>query len=62
MNPRNNMRIPSSVKLVAATWVAALLGALAGRSLAESTNASAHGERTHADIVVTKSVAQINPN
>ncbi len=58
------MRIPSSAKLVLATWLAALLGALAGRSLAESSSssASAHGERTHANIVVTKSVAQINRN
>lgn len=60
------MRIPSSAKLVVATWLAALLGALAGRSLAEnsssSASASAHGERTHANIVVTKSVAQINRN
>jgi hypothetical protein len=31
------MRASSSVKLVAATWIAALLGALAGRSLAEAS-------------------------
>ncbi len=31
------MRIPSSVRLVLATWIAALLGALAGRSLAEAS-------------------------
>jgi len=29
------MRIPSSLKLMAGMWIAALLGALAGRSLAE---------------------------
>ena len=29
------MRIPSSFKLIACTWIAALLGALAGRTLAE---------------------------
>jgi hypothetical protein len=29
------MRIPSSLRLILGTWVAALLGALAGRSLAE---------------------------
>jgi len=39
------MRVPSSVKLVAATWVAALLGALAGRSLAEAMRADAHSEK-----------------
>jgi hypothetical protein len=57
------MRIPSSAKLVVATWLAALLGALAGRSLAEnSASSSAHGERTHTNIVVTKSVPTINRN
>jgi hypothetical protein len=54
------MRIPSSAKLVVATWLAALLGALAGRSLAESSSSSDHGVRQHANLVVTKSVAQIN--
>lgn len=56
------MRIPSSAKLVVATWLAALLGALAGRSLAQSSSSSDHGARTHANIVVTKSVAAINRN
>jgi hypothetical protein len=36
------MRVSSSVKLVAATWVAALIGALAGRSLAEASLFGAH--------------------
>jgi hypothetical protein len=31
------MRIPSSLRLILGTWVAALLGALAGRTLAEAT-------------------------
>jgi hypothetical protein len=35
------MRIPSSLKLLAGMWIAALLGALAGRSLAEASNAPA---------------------
>ena len=55
------MRIPSSAKLVVATWLAALLGALAGRTLAQSSS-SDHGARAHANVVVTKSVAAINHN
>ena len=35
------MRIPPSLKLIAGMWIAALLGALAGRSLAEVS--STHG-------------------
>jgi hypothetical protein len=35
------MRVPSSLKLVVSTWIAALLGALAGRALAEVSSASA---------------------
>jgi hypothetical protein len=31
------MRMPSSLRLVIATWIAALVGALAGRSLAEAS-------------------------
>jgi hypothetical protein len=31
------MRVPSSLKLVLATWIAALVGALAGRALAEAS-------------------------
>jgi hypothetical protein len=54
-------RIPSSVRLVIATWVAAVLGALAGRSLAEGTHARGHAaaslESTHHSNVV--SVKQI---
>ena len=34
------MRMPSSLKLVAATWIAALLGALAGGMLAEASGRS----------------------
>jgi hypothetical protein len=37
------MRLSSSVKLVAATWLAALIAALAGHSLAEASRAS-HSE------------------
>jgi hypothetical protein len=33
------MRIPPSLKLIAGMWIAALLGALAGRSLAETSSA-----------------------
>ena len=33
------MRIPPSLKLIAGMWIAALLGALAGRSLAEVSSA-----------------------
>jgi hypothetical protein len=50
------MRVPSSLKLVIATWLAALVGALAGRSLAESARGmtapgpvdAAMATRTHA--------------
>jgi hypothetical protein len=37
------MRIPSSLKLIAGMWIAALLGALAGRSLAEVSSAPSRG-------------------
>lgn len=37
--------MPSSLKLVVATWIAALLGALAGRILAEASSATEHGAR-----------------
>jgi hypothetical protein len=37
------MRIPPSLKLIAGMWIAALLGALAGRSLAVVTSAPARG-------------------
>lgn len=37
------MRIPSSLKLIAGMWIAALLGALAGRSLAEASSAPTRG-------------------
>jgi hypothetical protein len=36
------MRIPLALKLIAGMWIAALLGALAGRSLAETSSAPAH--------------------
>lgn len=35
------MRVPPSLKLIAGMWIAALLGALAGRSLAETSSAPA---------------------
>jgi hypothetical protein len=35
------MRVASSFKLIVATWVAALVGALIGRSLAEASHRSA---------------------
>lgn len=59
------MRVPSSVKLVVATWLAALIGALAGRSLAVAEAAprgdvGIHEQETQANVVVTKSVAVIN--
>jgi hypothetical protein len=49
------MRMPSSLKLVIATWIAALLGALAGHSLAEGygggTPQKAQGaQSTHATV------------
>jgi hypothetical protein len=37
------MRIPPSLKLLAGMWIAALIGALAGRSLAEVSSAPARG-------------------
>ncbi len=37
------MRLPSSLKLVVATWIAALFGALAGRTLAEASRATPRG-------------------
>jgi hypothetical protein len=37
------MRIPPSLKLLAGMWLAALIGALAGRSLAEVSCAPARG-------------------
>jgi len=37
------MRIPSSLKVIAGMWIAALLGALAGRSLAQASNAPVRG-------------------
>ena len=39
------MRLPPSLKLIVATWIAALVGALAGRVLAEASNATARGTR-----------------
>jgi hypothetical protein len=49
------MRIPLSLKLVIATWIAALLGALAGRSLAEvSSDTGAHAHVVAATLVVAR--------
>jgi hypothetical protein len=44
------MRVPSSLKVILCTWIAALVGALAGRGLAEVTSApsAAHGSHAHA--------------
>lgn len=43
------MRVSSSVKFVAATWLAALIAALAGHSLAEAS-ATSNSERASATI------------
>ena len=46
------MRIPPSLKLIAGMWIAALLGALAGRSLAETSSAPSRdveAPRTHVE-------------
>ena len=37
------MRIPSPLKLLAGVWIAALLGALAGRSLADVSSVQLRG-------------------
>jgi hypothetical protein len=37
------MRVPHSLKLVVATWIAALFGALAGRTLAQASRATPRG-------------------
>jgi hypothetical protein len=37
------MRLPASLKLVVATWIAALVGALAGHALAKATTVTPHG-------------------
>jgi hypothetical protein len=42
------MHLPPSIKLVAATWIAALIGALAGRTLAEAS--STMPQDTHATL------------
>ncbi len=39
------MRVSSSLRLVVCTWIAALVGALAGRALAEASSATASGAR-----------------
>jgi hypothetical protein len=44
------MRMPSSLKLVVATWIAAVVGALAGRSLAEGGGVAAAAERAGAAV------------
>jgi hypothetical protein len=51
------MRVPPSVKLVVATWIAALLGALAGRSAAEAFGAPLEQQHTNAS-VATRSEAR----
>jgi hypothetical protein len=43
------MRVPSSLKLVVATWIAAILGALAGRALAEASSGTAQVSQSGAD-------------
>ncbi|MGA7121002.1 MAG: hypothetical protein WBY94_12940 [Polyangiaceae bacterium] len=50
------MRVPHSLRLVVATWIAALFGALTGRAIAQASNATprgAHvtvsGDRVHPD-------------
>jgi hypothetical protein len=37
------MRLPASLKLVVATWIAALVGAIAGHALAEATSTTPQG-------------------
>jgi hypothetical protein len=44
------MRLPSSLKLVVATWIAALLGAFGGRTLAEATSAAPPPEHARATV------------
>jgi hypothetical protein len=46
------MRVPSSLKVILSTWLAALVGMLAGRVLAEATGAS-HGPQAHAPVVTS---------
>jgi hypothetical protein len=45
------MRIPFSLKLIAGMWIAALLGALAGRSLAEVSSAPSYSSGPSTDKV-----------
>jgi hypothetical protein len=49
------MRLPSSVKLVVATWIAALLGALAGGSAAHAYGAPLHQRDAHATVAADDS-------
>ncbi len=37
------MRVPQSLQWVAATWIAALIGALTGRAIAQASNATPRG-------------------
>jgi hypothetical protein len=46
------MRVPAWVKILLSTWIAALVGALAGRGLAEAT-AGAHASDRHAPAVTS---------
>jgi hypothetical protein len=46
------MRVPSSLKVILSTWIAALVGALAGRVLAEATG-DTHGAAHPAPVVTS---------
>ena len=46
------MRLPHSLKLVAATWIAAIFGALAGRALAQASKSTPRG--THATVAAER--------
>lgn len=52
------MRLPPSVKLVVATWIAALLGALAGRSAAVAYGAPLQGKTDRATVATSAHVNQ----
>jgi hypothetical protein len=46
------MRVPSSLKVILSTWIAALVGALAGRVLAQATG-DTRGAQRHAPVVTS---------
>jgi hypothetical protein len=52
---RASMRVPSSLKLVVATWIAALVGALAGRALAEASREGTRVPHTAPSVQVATS-------